>query len=118
MRPALRASTFTERSSVPVDSFGQDGATGVAPADRLAVAAAIMRRAGVNAVAVVFEGEYVGEITFVDILGAVADGLSTDAIAVAEYMRPLRLIAGAEGERGPGRIGTRCGGGKVHDKGR
>jgi CBS domain-containing protein len=61
----------------------------VDPADRLVRAAAIMRRTGVSAIAVVLEGELTGIITVADILDAVADGLSTDAIAVAQYMRAV-----------------------------
>jgi CBS domain-containing protein len=59
----------------------------VRPADRLAVVAARMRKQRVQALAVMEGVRLRGIVTERDLLRAVADGLSSDAIHVADYMR-------------------------------
>jgi CBS domain-containing protein len=63
-------------------------------ADRLPIAAAVMRRACAWAMAVVDGGQVVGLISDRDLLRAVADGLSTDVVVVADYMRPAPEAVG------------------------
>ena len=68
----------------------------VHPDDRLAAAAARMREAWIGALPVVDSGQLVGLITERDFLLAVADGLSTDMVLVASYMRPVPCVIGPE----------------------
>jgi CBS domain-containing protein len=62
------------------------GVPSVDRADRLVAAAALMHRRGVTALAVVDGERLAGIISDSDVLRAVADGLSTDALLIADYL--------------------------------
>jgi CBS domain-containing protein len=77
-------------SALTVEELMREGFT-ASPGDRLPLVAAIMRRACAGAMAVVANGRLVGLISEQDVLRAVADGLSTDALTVADYVRPAPI---------------------------
>jgi CBS domain-containing protein len=84
----------------------KQGVPAVEPEERLTAAAARMRRDGVSALTVMEEGRLVGIITERDLLRAVADGLSTDVVAVAAYMTaaPRTIGAGEEARQAAERM--------------
>ena len=84
----IELAALARATSAPrVEVLMRAGLPSVDPSDRLAAAAARMRREGVGALAVVHDGRLVGILSERDLLRAVADGLSTDATPVADYMR-------------------------------
>jgi CBS domain-containing protein len=66
--------------------------------DRLAAAAARMRGMRAEALIVVDRGVLLGLISDRDLLRAVADGFSTDAVPVADYMRLPPCAIGASAQ--------------------
>lgn len=81
-------------SALTVECLMRPGPPVADPDDRLAAAAARMRRGRVDALAVMKDGGLAGIITARDLLVAVADGLSTDVTQVAEYMRAVGWTIG------------------------
>jgi len=88
--------TTAATSPATVGCLMRTGVLPVDPSDRLASAAARMRASQVGVLAVVEDGRLVGLLTERDLLQAVADGLSTDVTPVAEYMRPVPCVIGAD----------------------
>ena len=79
------------RPRVPAATVGglmRAGVPSVDLTDRLATAAARMRTRRAAALAVMDGERLAGIVSEHDVLRAVADGLSTDVLQVADYMRP------------------------------
>jgi CBS domain-containing protein len=95
MSTAIGTGSAPARSSaLTVECLMRRGPPVADPDDRLAAAAARMRRGRVDVLAVMRDGQLAGIITARDILVAVADGLSTDVTTVAEYMQPVGWTIG------------------------
>jgi CBS domain-containing protein len=91
--PGTNVAPISERARAPAVTVGglmKAGVPSVSRADRLALAAARMRARRVDALAVMDTGRLAGIVSAGDVLRAVADGVSTDAIQVADYMTPAR----------------------------
>ena len=83
------------RSELSAGQLVHAGVPSVDRSDRLARAAALMHSKRVAALAVVDGERLAGMVTERDVLRAVADGLSSDTLCVAEYMTPVEDTIGA-----------------------